>query len=117
MASILLMANCEPTPKATMASSEETSTSLRQKLKNDPFLVDVRTREEFAAGSVEGAVNIPLDEVESRVSEFEGKKNVVVFCRTGNRSSQAISILKSNGITNVSNGTDVETIEKYQRYK
>jgi rhodanese-related sulfurtransferase len=80
-----------------------------------PFLVDVRTPEEFAAGSVKGAVNIPLDEVESRITEFQGKEEIVVFCRSGNRSAQAISILAANGITNVTNGGSWEDVaEKYK---
>ncbi len=68
------------------------------------FLVDVRTPEEFAEGSVRGAVNIPLSEVANKIADFKGKKQIVVFCRSGNRSSQAIQILEKNGITNVING-------------
>lgn len=68
------------------------------------FLVDVRTPAEFADGSVKGAVNIPLDSVAQRLKEFEGKKNIVVFCRSGNRSGQAQSILERNGFKNVTNG-------------
>ena len=68
------------------------------------FLVDVRTPEEFAAGAVEGAVNIPLDEIETRLDEFKGKKHIVVMCRSGNRSKQAKEILEKNGFTNVTDG-------------
>lgn len=68
------------------------------------FLVDVRTPEEFAQGSAKGAVNIPLDQVEKRIGEFKNKEEIVVFCRSGNRSSQAESILKRNGVTHVFNG-------------
>jgi phage shock protein E len=68
------------------------------------FLVDVRTPEEFAEGSVTGAVNVPVDEVASRIEEFKGKESIVVFCRSGNRSGKALEILTSNGITNVTNG-------------
>lgn len=68
------------------------------------FLVDVRTPDEFAEGSVVGAVNIPLNEIESRIKEFEGKSEIIVFCRSGNRSSQAQSILQQHGIQHVVNG-------------
>jgi phage shock protein E len=68
------------------------------------FLVDVRTPDEFAEGSVVGAVNIPLNEIESRIKEFEGKNEIIVFCRSGNRSSQAQSILQQHGIQHVVNG-------------
>ena len=52
---------------------------LKNKLQTEAFLVDVRTPQEFAEGSVKGAVNIPLDEVESRLNEFKGKPSVIVF--------------------------------------
>jgi|694.fasta_scaffold28506_6 phage shock protein E len=68
------------------------------------MLVDVRTEEEFAGGSVKGAVNIPVDEVEDRLAEFGHDRQIVVFCRSGSRSSRAMSILKSHGYDNVSNG-------------
>lgn len=83
---------------------------------NSIFFVDVRSPQEFASGSVNGAVNIPLDQVDSRISEFKEKKEIVVFCRSGNRSSQAKSILESNGITNVTNGGSWEDVKaKYNR--
>lgn len=85
-------------------SVNETGVKLSETLKKGAFLVDVRTPQEFAAGSVPGAINIPLDQVESRVSEFEGKKDIVVFCRTGNRSGQAKRILESKGIKDITNG-------------
>ncbi|WP_353850680.1 rhodanese-like domain-containing protein [Flavobacterium sp.] len=68
------------------------------------FLVDVRTSAEFAEGHVKGSVNIPLDQVQNQLAKFKGKENIVVFCRSGNRSSQAKSILEQNGFTNVTNG-------------
>ncbi len=81
------------------------------------FLVDVRTPEEFAEGSAPGAVNIPLNEVEARLNEFKGKENIVVFCRSGNRSSQAMSILTENGIQNVSNGGTWEDVKRVIEHK
>ena len=76
-------------------------------------LIDVREPMELDIdGEIEGAVNIPLDQVESRVAEFEGKPSVVVFCRTGNRSSQAKEILESRGIKKVTDGVNVQTMEK-----
>jgi rhodanese-related sulfurtransferase len=76
------------------------------------FFVDVRTPGEFAQGSVTGAVNIPLDQVQNRIGEFKGKEEIVVFCRSGNRSSQAKAILEQNGITNVINGGSWEDVKK-----
>ncbi|HTO17189.1 MAG TPA: rhodanese-like domain-containing protein [Edaphocola sp.] len=73
-------------------------------IKNGAFLVDVRTSAEFSGGSVKGAINIPLNQVQSQLSKFKAKKGVVVFCASGNRSAQAKRILEGNGIQNVYNG-------------
>ncbi len=64
------------------------------------FLVDVRSPGEFAEGHVKGSVNIPLDRVTMELAKFKDKKNIIVFCRSGNRSGQAKSILEQQGITN-----------------
>ncbi len=76
----------------------------KQAIENGAFLVDVRGEDEFAGGSVKGAVNIPLDKLERQLAKFKGKENIVVFCRSGNRSGQAKSILEQNGFANVING-------------
>ena len=68
------------------------------------FLVDVRTSGEFAGGHVKGSVNIPLDTIPSQLAKFKNKKNIIVFCLSGGRSSQAKSFLEQNGFTNVVNG-------------
>ena len=68
------------------------------------FLVDVRTPGEFAEGNVKGSVNIPLDQVQNQLAKFKAKENIVVFCRSGNRSGQAKAILEQNGFKNVTNG-------------
>jgi len=82
-------------------------------VKEGAFLVDVRSPSEFAGEHVKGSANIPLDQVASQLSKFKGKEQIVVFCRSGMRSSQAKSILEQNGYTNVTNGgtwQDVNTI-------
>lgn len=83
---------------------QQDNSQLKEVLADNAFLVDVRTPSEFASGSVKGAVNIPLDKISGQLSKFKGKKNIVVFCRSGNRSSQAKSILEKNGFDNVVNG-------------
>jgi len=72
--------------------------------------VDVRSPVEFAGGSAKGAVNIPLDNITQQIKKFEGKKNILVFCRSGNRSGQAKSILEQKGIKNVVNGGTWEQV-------
>ena len=63
-----------------------------------PVLVlDVRTPEEFAAGHVPGAVNIPYDQVGTRLSEIPKTEEVVLYCRTGRRAALAAETLSAAG--------------------
>lgn len=64
-------------------------------------LIDVRTPEEFATGHIAGAVNIPVEELGGRLDEVNKDQPVVVYCRSGNRSAQAASILESAGHTGI----------------
>lgn len=61
------------------------------------MLVDVRSAGEFAAGSIPGAVNIPVDELRGRLTELAGKK-VLAFCQVGQRGHIAVSLLGNVGI-------------------
>jgi rhodanese-related sulfurtransferase len=63
----------------------------------DYFLLDVRTPEEYSEGHIEGANLIPVQELESRLDEIPGDKQIIVYCRSGNRSRTAASILMENG--------------------
>ena len=76
------------------------------------FLVDVREPGEFAGGTAKGAVNIPLGRLAAEINRFKGKENIVVFCRSGNRSGQAKLILEQKGIKNVINGGTWEEVNR-----
>ena len=67
-------------------------------------LVDVRTPIEFQAGSVVGAINIPMNEVVARIDELKKNQPLIVFCRSGNRSEQVMHYLRNQGVTEVWNG-------------
>jgi rhodanese-related sulfurtransferase len=67
------------------------------------ILVDVRTTEEFASGSLPGAVNIPLDELRRRSSEINRNKPVITFCKIGQRGYIAQRILRQQRFLNVRN--------------
>jgi len=88
--------------------------ALKEYLQNGATLVDVRTAKEFAEGSVKGAINIPLGQIKNRKEELLDKKAVVVFCRSGMRSSKALSILKEQGFENVINGGSWQAVKKVQ---
>lgn len=77
------------------------------------FMVDVRSPQEFAQGNVKGSVNIPLDSLHSQLSKCEDKKNIIVFCRSGARSSQAKTFLEQNGFSNVINGGAWDNVKQY----
>ncbi|MBK9566803.1 MAG: rhodanese-like domain-containing protein [Saprospiraceae bacterium] len=89
------------------------SVDLSEVIARKPFLVDVRTPGEFASGHPKGSVNIPLDKVAANLSKFKGKKDIVVFCRSGNRSSQAKSILESHGVSNVTDAGPWQNVAGY----
>jgi phage shock protein E len=67
------------------------------------LLVDVRTPEEFAEGHLDGAVNISLQTLGERLSEIPTDVPVVLYCRTGNRSGQALDLLNAAGYSNAVN--------------
>ncbi|MEO8234932.1 MAG: rhodanese-like domain-containing protein [Flavobacterium sp.] len=77
---------------------------LKKIVNEGAFLVDVRSQGEYLSGHVKGSTNIPLDQIKNQMAKFKGKNNIVVFCRSGMRSSQAKSILQQNGFSNVING-------------
>ncbi len=60
-------------------------------------LVDVRSPDEFAAGHNDGARNIPVDELSSRLGELPRDHPVIVYCHSGHRSHQAAGILGAAG--------------------
>lgn len=82
----------------------DSKSDLLEALKKEVYLVDVRTSEEFVAGSVPNAINIPLNQVPDELESFKGKKNIIVFCQSGARSGQAKRFLIQNGIEDVLNG-------------
>jgi len=72
---------------------------------NEPLIIDVRTTDEFSYGAYPGAVNIPLDELEMRISELGGTdRKIILYCASGSRSSYALKMLKAYGFTNLENG-------------
>jgi phage shock protein E len=67
------------------------------------LLLDVRTPDEFGAGHLEGAINVPVQVLSEKLTSLPAKKDqdIVVYCRSGARSSRASSMLKEAGFTKV----------------
>ena len=65
-------------------------------------LLDVRGPDEFAAGHLDGALNVPVDELGQRLSELGPKaRPVAVYCRSGRRSAAAARLLREAGFVRV----------------
>lgn len=69
----------------------------------DDILLDVRTPSEFEKGHIETAINIPLDDIRTRMHEINGNKNIYVYCQIGLRGYLAQRILLQNGFANTRN--------------
>jgi phage shock protein E len=79
--------------------------AVHAKIEAGALVVDVRTPAEFSAGAYPGAINIPVDQVEKRLSEFgDRKRPVVLYCRSGHRAGLAKTVLEKNGFSDVTNG-------------
>lgn len=64
-------------------------------------LLDVRTPQEYNGGHIEGALNIPVDDLDRHMSELPKDKPIVVHCQSGRRSARAVSMLQSAGFKEV----------------
>ncbi len=84
--------------------SKDKSRELSRALEDNAVLIDVRTPQEFQAGSVPTAINIPLQEFPQHIDELKELDQIVVFCRTGNRSGQAKKMLNDTSYEPVLNG-------------
>ena len=71
----------------------------------EAIIIDIRTPQEYKEGHIPGVANIPLDQLVERNHEIPTDKKVLLICRSGNRSSQGTSLLRSKGFGNVYNIT------------
>jgi phage shock protein E len=100
LATLPALADAPAAPLAPVSA-----TLLEQRLGEAGLVVlDVRTPEEFAAGHVPGAINVPHDQVEARLAELAGAKDqdVVLYCRSGRRVQVAAGVLAKAGFTRLS---------------
>ena len=77
-------------------------------------LVDVREPMELITdGAIEGALNVPLSELEERQDEILNLKgNIIFFCKSGGRSGKAVDFFKEKGISNIYNGGGYNDLSK-----
>jgi rhodanese-related sulfurtransferase len=101
---VSVAAAADPAPVPASSAAPVSQADLLARIgSKDPDLVvlDVRTPAEYAAGHVPGALNIPHDVLASRIAELAAArdKQVVLYCRSGRRSSLAADVLSKAGFT------------------
>ncbi|MCM2359565.1 MAG: rhodanese-like domain-containing protein [Geobacteraceae bacterium] len=74
--------------------------------KGSVFLLDVRTPQEYQQARLNGAVLIPIDQVERRLGEIPKNKTILVYCAVGSRSNLVAGFLAEKGFREVYNMSD-----------
>lgn len=85
-----------PRPKPGEITGDEFMNIVKTK-PQDKLILDVRSKQEASAGMIEGALNIPLDELQSRFRELPKDKEIIVHCATGLRAEMGYNILRNAG--------------------
>jgi len=93
---------------------DEVLTALASSTAEPPFLLDVRLPTEFSAGHIPGAVNIPVDDLRSRLSEIPSGRKIVTYCQVGQRGYLATRILIQAGFPVVNIGGGFKTFQLFQ---
>jgi rhodanese-related sulfurtransferase len=97
---LLLIKQMIPMKGLKNLSGEEVRELLKKP--KDCTFIDVREVHEYKSGHIKGFKNIPLSQLSQRISEIDGNKQIVLTCRSGNRSRTAAKILMKNKFTNLS---------------
>jgi len=80
-------------------------TDFAELVKQGAMILDVRTKNEYNTGHIQGSVNIPVEQLSNNLGKLKDKKRVIITCcASGMRSASAKGILTSNGFTTVYNG-------------
>ena len=96
---------------AVAESVAQSSDSIAAPATSDLILIDVRDVEEFAAGHLPNATNIPFNDgtLAGQIPTLDPNVAYGVYCRSGNRSGQAVALMKEAGFTNVVDLGGLET--------
>ncbi|MCA9324015.1 rhodanese-like domain-containing protein [Candidatus Saccharibacteria bacterium] len=90
------------TQSTTAAEKPTTFQTITSDIESGAKLIDVRTTEEYAEGYIQGAELLPLADIQSgSYPQVDKMTKIYVYCRSGNRSAQATSLLRTAGYTNV----------------
>ena len=101
---LLLLITLIAIPLTQACATDVTAREARQLVAEGAWLLDVRTRAEFAERHLPGSVNIPVEELKQRLGELAPTdRPLVVYCHTGVRAGFATSILRRAGYRHVHN--------------
>ena len=97
----------EPTERSAPSTSQQAPQSPQ-------FVIDVRSAAEFDTGHIEGAVNIPHDEIGTRIAEVteDTDQAIVLYCRSGGRAGIALRALQELGYTQVENAGGYRSLKE-----
>lgn len=94
------------------AQTPESEETLRKAITAGALLIDVRTPDEFASGSAQGAINIPLDQLPQHLETLRQREGaIVVFCRSGGRAARAQKLLQEAGLGQVISGSTWQRVQ------
>lgn len=98
---LILLSACSQLDAQNIVAPEEFEKML--KASDSPQLVDVRTKEEFAQGFIQGAKNIDFYDAsfKDNLKQLDKTKPVYIYCRSGGRSSKAVKILEVEGFKKI----------------
>lgn len=108
--SVFIISGCGTVVKDTNVNNDKSSVieitteeAKKEMDKGNVIILDVRTKEEYENGHIENSILIPLDEIEAEAGNIlkDKEQKILVYCRSGNRSSQASKLLVKMGYINV----------------
>ena len=88
---------------STLAPQIDVQTTSTVYERDDVFMLDVREQWEYDEGHIPNITLIPMGDIPNRLDELPRDKEIIVTCRSGNRSGQISALLQSNGFTNIHN--------------
>jgi rhodanese-related sulfurtransferase len=97
-------------PTLGTPATHVTGREARSLVAHGAVLLDVRSEFEYAIGHLDGAINIPVDDLPRRTSELDPHASIVVYCLSGHRSEQAGRVLTGAGFDHV---RDLGSITSY----
>ena len=99
---------------ALVGCSSSGSSGKSVELKAGTIVIDVRTPAEYAAGHLEGAINMDVQDTgfTTQIAALDPKGSYVVYCRSGVRAANAQSLMKSRGFTDVVNAGGIDAASK-----